>query len=150
VTTGRYDSRLIAASGVASFPVSISFAPEGDSSRLRIANATDSWLRSAFYWRKGRAWAVGDIPPSSGRSLLLAPADGLDLHAEGALKRVNGSDRRVSFWNLVSAEADADGGFSSEGVFAAWLDAPALPFTSSGALRAKDRPTLSLLLVEAP
>jgi hypothetical protein len=145
ISTGRFGSRLIAASGVVRLPVSLSLSPEGDSYRLRVANASAAWLRGAFFLMKDHSWAVGDMPPGSSRSLLLSPAAREDLSAAGALLRATRDYRKVNFWNLVSSEAGA-----GNGTLAAWLDSPSLGFSVTGARRASDRPPVSLLLVEAP
>ncbi len=141
---GRYGSRLVIATGVVPFPVSISVAADPTTPRLTVANASGLWLRDAFFWKRGYAWRVGDVAPDSGRSVPLVSDQGVDVRTPGALRTLAGSDRQVSFWNLASAEAGAEAG-----VLAAWLDQPGLRFTASAARQSPDRPPLSLLLVEA-
>lgn len=144
LTLPRYGSRLVASMGVVRLPVSIAVQAESAGPRLAVVNASDAWLRGAFFWRRGYAWRVGDLAPSSGRSVPLVAGESIDARAPGALRDLAGSDRRVNFWNLVSAEAGAEAG-----VLAAWLDEPALRYTADGARRLPDRSSLSLLLVEA-
>jgi hypothetical protein len=138
MTMRRYSSRLFAAGGVVPMPVTFSMSGDGSSARVSVVNDSADWLRGAWVWREGRAWPLGDIAPGSAVSRAISADDSVDPRS------VNGSDQRVDFWNLVSPGVD-----SSPGILVAWLDEAALRYAAPGARHAPDRPSLSLLLVEA-
>lgn len=139
----RFGTRLYIFSDVVPYPVTAEVSPQGSTLRVAVSNTGARSLRGCFFLRNGRGYPIGDIAAGSKASRSFETEESVDARSPEARAKLTGDARKDALWSLDAESVDA-----GSGVIVGWLDDSLLPVSFSGAVRAIDRPALTLVLVE--